>query len=206
MIQTVTYEREGSPYEDWIKRGCPEDVCISYCWHSNETAEYFVLIPHLNIFYAYGHVSMQHGFTAIEAVVKFKVDRGNRTIALTGAVCRTPRMAPVWGGINHFGQAIMYDDSVMYGAMKLFGRRWTYKYGPASFMPRSMMKIGRSYDDQCHPVQTTPWNYVIGHYSTSRRDAAIKIQAAFRGWRVRMQYRYSPYNNLGRHVIMKMME
>lgn len=207
MIQTVNYDSGVSPYEDWIKRGSPQDVCISYSWHGNETADYFVLIPHLNLIYMYGHISMAYDYTAVEAVIKFKADLGNRTIALTGAVCRTPRMAPVWGGIDHFRQATYDDDDVMWDVMRhLFGYPWTYKYGRPTFMPKSMMQIGKSYDDECHPPNHTKWNDVIGHYGTARRDAAIKIQAAFRGWRVRMKYRYSPYNNLGRFVIMKMME
>ena len=35
-------------------------------------------------------------------------------------------------------------------------------------------------------------------------EAAAKIQAAFRGWKVRHMYRYDPENRLGRHLVLKM--
>ena len=40
----------------------------------------------------------------------------------------------------------------------------------------------------------------------SRNAMAVRIQAAFRGWRVRHKYRYDPHNRLGFHVIRKMFE
>ena len=36
--------------------------------------------------------------------------------------------------------------------------------------------------------------------------AATIIQAYFRGWKVRKQYRYNPHNSLGKYVIGKMFE
>jgi hypothetical protein len=36
--------------------------------------------------------------------------------------------------------------------------------------------------------------------------SAVKIQSAFRGWRVRHKYRYDPNNRLGYHVIRKMFD
>jgi hypothetical protein len=41
------------------------------------------------------------------------------------------------------------------------------------------------------------------YYDMTREISAIKIQAAFRGWRARMQYRYNPYSNLGRFVLLR---
>ena len=49
----------------------------------------------------------------------------------------------------------------------------------------------------CDPV-------TFGVYDDSVLDeCAKKIQAAFRGWKARMQYRFSPYNNFGKFLVMK---
>jgi len=37
-------------------------------------------------------------------------------------------------------------------------------------------------------------------------EAAVIIQAAFRGWRVRHAYRYNPGNRLGQYLVLKMFE
>ena len=37
-------------------------------------------------------------------------------------------------------------------------------------------------------------------------EAAAKIQAAFRGWKVRHMYRYDPYNCLGKYLALKRFE
>lgn len=200
-----------SPYEEWIKRGSPQDVCISYCYQwSNEERpykEFYVLIPHLDLIYAYGYVWFEWDLITIETVFKFKVDVGNRMVALTGAVCKTPGMATTWGGIDHFKKMTKSKDAEQLYSIRdyLFGHRWNLKYGRPSFMPKSMMEIAQSYNSQCHISGSEKWEKPIGHYGLERTVAAIKIQASFRGWYVRMKYRYSPYNNLGRYVIMKMM-
>lgn len=48
-----------------------------------------------------------------------------------------------------------------------------------------------------------PWHKTTAFFDPEPDIAAIKIQSAFRGWRVRMKYRYNPYNCLGQYVIMK---
>ena len=37
-------------------------------------------------------------------------------------------------------------------------------------------------------------------------EAAAKIQAAFRGWKVRHMYRYDPYNCLGKYLALKRLQ
>lgn len=213
MIQTIEYNYAGpSPYEDWINRGSPHDVCISYCeqWPdkerpNNTNKEYYLLMPHLDLIYAYGYVWLDWQLVSIETVFKFKVDIGNRMVTLTGAVCKTPEFVTAWGG--HFKKMTKSKDNKLLHSIRdyLFGHRWNLQYGRPSFVQKSMMKIVQSYNSQCHASGAEHWEKIIGHYGMSRTISAIKIQASFRGWQVRMKYRYSPYNNLGRHVIMKMM-
>ena len=51
------------------------------------------------------------------------------------------------------------------------------------------------------------WFIVRSEYGGIGREyeAATTIQAHFRGWRVRHEYRYDPGNRLGCHVAMRMM-
>ena len=68
------------------------------------------------------------------------------------------------------------------------------------------MDVARAYSDKAKPSgQPVSWNTILGFYDTTRAEAATKIQAAFRGWRVRLRLRFCPYNRLGRHVVMRMM-
>lgn len=205
-----------SPYEDWVRRGSPEGACFSYATHTNETADYFVLIPHLDAFYMY--VDMD--YTTVECMVGFKADRGNRRALLTSAVCKTTNIWPeltghdelqggtMWGGIAQFRHAMHATRNAgLEEVMKyLFGRGWSHAYGRPAYMPGSMLDVGRAYDERCHRTgQPVRWYDVLGCFDTSRAEAAVKIQAAFRGWRVRLRYRFSPHNRLGRFVIERMM-
>lgn len=49
---------------------------------------------------------------------------------------------------------------------------------------------------------------VVKHWKEHVRQdrAAVLIQAAFRGWKVRHAYRYDPGNCLGRHLVLKMFD
>jgi hypothetical protein len=216
MIQRVTYVGKGisRPYEDWVGRGCPEDTWITYATHTLETSDFFLMAPHLNLFYMY--VDMD--WATVEAAVQFKADRGNRTFIMTGAVCRTSNIWPEMmshlalaygthlGGMDCFKKTMLNCDALG-DVCKLFGQGWTPSSGRrrGSLLPRSALEQARAYYDACNPRGSITWSTVIAHYDTTRSDAATRIQAAYRGWRVRLKYRYSPYNRLGRHLVMEMM-
>lgn len=210
-VETVAYARDASPYEDWIRRGRPDDTCITYATHTNETSDHFALLPHLSVFYMY--VDMD--WATIEAAVGFRVDLGNRTIALTGAACETRNIWPEMmahlglkpgrtrGGITclrHVMRASKdagLDEVLRY----LFGPAWGHTYGRPAFMPWRTLEVGRACERKCGGS----WCQVVGTYDRTRAAAATRIQAAFRGWRVRLRYRFSPHNRLGRHVILRML-
>jgi len=210
-LESLTYGKRASPYEDWLRRGRPEDTCFTYGTHSLETSDHFALIPHMNMFYMY--VDMD--WVAIEAAVGFRTDLGNRTIMLTSAVCETRNIWPEMmrhlnfrpgktnGGITLFKHAMSNARNMgLYEVMRyLFGPRWKHAYGRPGFLPSSMLVVGREWEEKVR----TCWNVVEGRYDTTRTVAATRIQAAYRGWRVRMLYRFSPHNCLGRHVIRRMM-
>jgi hypothetical protein len=48
-----------------------------------------------------------------------------------------------------------------------------------------------------------PWGHTVAHYDFEFNMAAKIIQAVFRGWQVRMKYRYNPHCGLGRHIILR---
>lgn len=225
MIQAVEYLRvpgAPSPYEDWVRRGSPEETCIFYATHTNETSDEFLLIPHLDLFYAY--VDMD--WATVEAAVKFTVDRDKRTVALTGAICRTCNIWPemmkhlgipdgaAWGGLDCF-RGVDAPTDMGDTLRRLLGPGWKHVYPTSGIeedeadpaLPMDVMEVARAYCEGAKTPQGQPvrWHTVLGLYDTTRAEAATKIQAAFRGWRVRLGLRFCPHNRLGRHVIMRMM-
>lgn len=211
MAFCVPLSKVRTPYEDWVQRGQPDTVAIYY--HGVKFVQWtidYVFLPKqglMRIEYDY----MGSGFCA---TLKIKVSRKNRTIRTTQAHCSAWNVnqyetgAPVGtGSFKFLCEVLTYynshaNDGICYTvAQKLFGSLWYMTRFPAAdkHVPSRKIKLVDNWMSKMDRHETAHYAY----YDLSREEAAIKIQAAFRGWRMRMLYRYNPHNALGRFVILK---
>lgn len=136
------------------------------------------------------------------------VDNATRNIHVKSVDCKCVKHN-LKGGHGLFRKAIEYYASEQFHildeiAFEFFGPDWKLTC-PAHSIPRV--------EDSAH-IHFRKWagmlnNYIgplsktIAYFDLKKDLAATKIQAAFRGWRVRMKYRYNPYNRLGKYVIIR---
>lgn len=213
-----------SPYEDWVKRGKTENVVFRYSQgqpHVNY-ADYLFL-PHLNLL----KIKVSFDVYGFHATARVKVHEQERFIEITEATSRgwrwrvdskfrTHNAPKCVGGTQvlkelllHYNRFRIYNrelricDTI---ATKLFGDGWKIsllpeadKYVPdedvqamEEMLTHSMMN---QYEYKC--------KYAYAFYDYRKLEAAIKIQAAYRGWRVRMRYRYNPHTCLGRFLVLR---
>ena len=208
-----------SPYEDWINSGKPETAAIRSCQGVRYVSGVqtpnidYVLVPNMDLL----RIEVSFLVCGFRATTKVTVDTDNRMVHITEAHCSAwnsdkSSQAPTGSGsiellskLIHFynkncNNKIGLCDSI---AQNIFGNFWRMSRMPVKDKRLSYSHVERLNDwlykhnfDRKHTAR-------YAYYDMTRDISAIKIQAAFRGWRTRMQYRYNPYNNLGRFVILR---
>ena len=210
-----TMDKKRSPYEDWINYGCPALAAFRYSQHS--MADYYTVIfdPTLNALF----IDINCEYWTMTAIARVDVDAENKKLRITGASCKASNHWPLMnaihcprgeGGARFLRRALGYFDDLSLlktVASVFFGPEWSFV---------TPIKRGRLHDPELFISSMCKWDESM--YSTRQQwgratayfdrtdiegDAATRIQAAFRGWKVRMKYRYSPYNRLGKYVILR---
>lgn len=199
-----------SLYEDWLRRGCPSKAAFTYAGQPMDNA-YTALIydPFLNALY----IKIWYGHWIMTAIPIIEVHSTSKQLSVKAASCKAvcgwpvTRKTPIGIGGARFLRRSLNHVSFLGILSKVtkefFGREWSFKY----------IRRGTLYDkkiaDEMHDWYVALflaygiYNVTTAFYDTTKDAAATLIQAAFRGWKTRMKYRYNPYNRLGKYVALK---
>jgi hypothetical protein len=195
---------KNNPYHDWIARGRPRDAAFMYDTCISDQLMTIMLLPH----HARVHVILDFEYYNMEATIKYKLD-GMRII-LISAHCEWSRNEYKYvGGLDMFSEYVedhmkkefIFDAIVTH----FFLDGWSVEMqqdNDSTYTSNQEALIER-FTDQLD------WRYrfkvkfkVIGYYDTTLENAcASRIQAAYRGWRVRLAYRFNPMTSLGRFCV-----
>ena len=203
-----------SPYDDWIKRNKPNLFFIKFIKRNAKEYEYDCIFwPKIGLLKIWVGTS-EHEFTVISRVEVQK----NRIKILTSKVSSSRLAIPgyihgKWK--NEHGRTRMAFRMINeYKEMRIletiahniFGKEYSFAPdgGNRLLENQEIMAVLKIIENVV-PCKISPgsWTLLGAYCDMTNENAAVKIQAAFRGWRVRMQYRYNPHNSLGRYVILK---
>jgi hypothetical protein len=113
-----------------------------------------------------------------------------------------------YGNLNFFRKQLRISGSwPLDDAVKcMFGQSWTAVIGKGDdTIDTEISSRFRSLKDMLYPGDGNTGLY--GMYDLSlETNAATKIQAAYRGWKARMRYRFNPHTTLGAYYVIHMFE
>ena len=204
-----------SPYDDWIRIGCPTAAAFRYTEHHGDDVAVYVYLPCKGLL----SISLRFEYTDLFSEMHVVIDSYKKRIRTKAISCTSldhwPEMhysrCPVGeGGGQLLRKAIEFYSEVKVLetiAEEFFGLDWKF-----ARLPKRVPRVRQDDRDYLHgkvdmlDYNRGPWTKTTAYFYPELDTAATKIQAAFKGWKVRMQYRYNPYNRLGQHVIMKAFE
>lgn len=202
-----------TPYMDWFQMGCPTHAAIRYTSHTGEFANHdvqYLYLPSKNFI----EIECSSFTFHIRAELGISVNNVDKHIHIKSVNCTCHNTWPIsdgfcFGGDELFREAIEYcnirDIHILdQMALEFFGVGWEFaspsncisylKDADIIYLKQWVSKLGGF---------RNLWDKTIAYFDLEQDAAATKIQAAFRGWKVRMKYRYNPYNRLGKYVTMK---
>lgn len=221
---SVSYGEEGficrrrAPHADWVERGRPSCAAFLYschCWHD---VLRIVYVPGDNTV----HVMCDLDYYYVSATLLVDVREEAKEVRVAGVTCLSENDWPsltggppsMIGSVRAFRKNLCYLadlDIVDTLIGQFFGDGgWRFvlseKQGGkrVKMVPAEVHKAALKALKRMTWYSSGPWSRTVGTYDLSRDDAATRIQAAWRGWRVRIELRCSPHNRLGRHLIQRM--
>jgi len=210
MAYSISYKESSllTPYEDWIKRNKPKLFYIKYVEMGTRALDKIdcVFMPKHNLLKIRQN-TREHGFTVIARV---KISSTTKKIKITSSECSSSRMTGeqdrwLYGKWRHeHGKTKMVKELINEYkereilekiAHNIFGKDYSFaNLGGDKLLQDSFMNSFTFQEiDDLLPRKYThgPWKLLGAYCDTTTDVAATKIQAAFRGWRVRMQYTLS---------------
>lgn len=202
-----------NPYQDWIRFNRPSKAAFKYTDHRMDDIITVIYDPNLDAMY----IDVTSDYWYMTAVARVQVDNDHKRLRITSATCNAADNWPLMngpgcpnghGGARFLRRALDYAsslDALGIASREFFGPEWSFvtpiKRGTIfdSFIINSMHEW-----DEVLNYNRGPWGKCTAFFDLTRvqASAATKIQAAFRGWKARMKYRYNPYTSLGRYVIL----
>lgn len=204
--------KEKSPYMDWIHKGSPLYAVFQYTKSTREIDIRYVFIPSKELLHI--ECAFKCFYFTMQAQLNVSVDRYKKQIHAKSVKCerydcylssegfRTGGAYLFRDGLDKFRHRQVRIYVLEKIASEFFGVGWKFK--PLLMLRDSKtIHMGEWMAMLDSNSGSYPLDKTIAYFNLEPDVAATIIQAAFRGWRVRMQYRYSPYNNLGRYVILR---
>lgn len=220
MAYSIAYKESSllTPYDDWIKRNNPNRFYINYIVRNAKEEYECMFWPKQNLLQIWVRTA-DHEFAVFARV---NIDATTKRIKILSSQCKSCRVTVpgykpyIYDPLkNEHGRTKMayqmineYKDMRILEtiAHNIFGKEYSFApSGGNKLLDNQVIKVTFKKIADLVPCKIMPGSWtLLGAYCDMTEDnAATKIQAAFRGWRVRMQYRYNPHNCLGRYIILK---
>lgn len=211
MAFSVIYKNELRPYEDWCQRGKPQDTIIKYKDHTFDDVIMYLYVPDKNLMF----IDMEFDNYVSKSILRIKPIEKLKKIQIIALSCHA---TDYWPMVNHnesyetgsgsfrFFRTIL--KAVPFNILKDISR---YFFGPDWSFKKLPTKMNHVFDDlQCEMRSIARqnsrnglWDTTMAFYDYTRINAAIKIQASYRGWITRLRYRYNPHTCLGKYLLQK---
>jgi hypothetical protein len=203
MLYSVSYKNKIKyPYEDWLDR--KHDVIFVYSEHRCQNFMRYFYIPQLSTLY----LDIDFEYYVFKASCQIQII--NKIVTIIGVSCQNENIWPeiqrhpasASGGVRYFKKHLkIFRTAPILENFRnqMFGPEYTL-----CFSKKATMIPLDTFEFDYKAYESNIWNVCIGTYDTTRDEAATLIQSKFRGWRVRIMYRYNPYTSLGRYVIGKL--
>ena len=223
-----------SPHTDWIARCRPRCAAFTYGknGYPNDTSAsaWYTYMPHDGFI----EILLNFPWFEIDALLRIQVDEEAKSVCVIEAMCERyctyadEGDEDQWDGNCWFGNLNFFrkqlrilgswplDDAVKC----MFGQSWTAVVGEgdASIAKKVAARFRPLKNLLCpdNDVNTYFGKYIdkykyknikkiCGMYDLSLEiNAATKIQAAYRGWKARMMYRFDPHTTLGQYYVNHM--
>lgn len=202
-----------TPFYDWKARCSPKQATFMYSEHVCDDTLRIIFVPGLSLLYSYIDTDPYTAFITTRVVIN-EQEKNVNIIEVTcdcrdGMYMDEEEYEALGRGasdmlslcMRYLSGARLYEKITKH----MFGSGWTLTVTEnAPYVSKEFEDIGDKESVKMH-CSTGPWNKTIGTFDmTKEESSAIKIQAAFRGWRARMKYRYNPYTTLGRYCALKL--
>jgi IQ calmodulin-binding motif len=219
-----------SPYSDWVARGRPEGTVFMHSTHCIDDIMRIMFMPSEGIVHI--DVDLDYYSMVCTMVVCIVDTPGEQSCSVTAITCKSDNHWPTMLGPaapnSMVGTVRAFQVNLGYLARAcIVERLMTQMFG------RTNDKNGSSRDGEwrfeCHPYHKGrkvrrvtdavhqralnrfnqmqwdggPWHRTVGTFDATDTIAAKTIQAAWRGWQARKQYRYNPYTRLGAHLVLR---
>ena len=224
MAYSIAYKESSplTPYDDWIKRNKPNLFFINYIVRSAKDEYECIFWPKQNLL-KIGVSTAEHEFIVIAHVNIDAISNQIKILSSRVSSCRLAFPGYVDEPLKneHGSTKMAYRMINEYKEMKIleniahniFGKEYSFAPCGGNKQLDNLVEIRASFKMIGYLVPCLftlgpcsglgPWTLLDAYCDMTKDNAAVMIQAAFRGWRVRMQYRYNPHNCLGRYVILK---
>lgn len=201
-----------SPYQDWIRLRRPAPAIFKYTQHMMFDILTVIFDPNINGLF----IDVELEEWSMTATAHMIPDTMHKTLHIENAICTAKNLWPFnlgcpsgTGGARFMRKALGFVrdlDVLRLVAREFFGPDWTVLHIKRGKLSESSILIEEMQD--WHDVlwyPKGPWGKTTASFNTIQtcEKAATKIQAVFRGWKARMQYRYNPYTRLGRYVVLR---
>lgn len=199
---------DSSPYGDWVQMRCPKNAVFQHTNfkdYKNMCGVQYVYTPSIEVL----HIECGFSSSQMRAKLCVSVNSAAKYIHVKSVDCR---FTENWFKTTKYGGYELLRESIKFYAshgicilqkfthdkiaVEFFGVGWEFVFID------SIQHDGTEWNGGCNFVRG-PNDKTIAYFDPEQDIAATKIQAAFRGWKVRMQYRYNPHNCLGKYVILK---
>lgn len=199
-----------TPYDDWINKNKPE-VVFKYSTHGMDEYAHIYFEPMKNLITI--EADMEYYYFEVKFTIK--IDDEKKKLEIDRFFCKSDNFWPEMftdgtpnsgsGGISWYKKNIAFlpDFLSLENAIDtFFGSEWKIQIPLTRPLLSDTKEV--SYDDYFDNYRCGPWDHTIGIFVLNKNEAATIIQKYYRGWRVRMKYRYDPETRLGKYVINKM--
>jgi hypothetical protein len=201
---------ETRPHDDWIKRCRPRCSAFVYSKHCNKDVLRLTYIPNDGLVHLFIHIEWNNGHShSTETTTKIRLDEREKIIHVIGAFSESryePDTNYVYdtGGLEYLKENIELYRQVL--THHIFGKEWRVVVGDGDdshVITLETVNIFKCFQDSIHCVDLV--NNTIGIYDMSFENrCATQIQAVFRGWQARREFRFDPATTLGRFCVERM--
>lgn len=202
-----------SSYKDAItqkQRGIVSGFVYSTHNHTDELYVHFC--PEIRLFY----IQCYMDYWNVVAYCRVEIDENAKTVRIVQCSCESTNfdddIVPAPSGVGSLALFKECIDHMQPGFFtdimaNFFGDGWQVLLDDpetnTTTVDMDEVPIVQEWINKLPSEMTSP--YIIGHFEHDPKyTAASKIAAAFRGWKVRMKYRFDPNTTLGKHLVMTM--
>lgn len=201
-----------------------DGACLLYSCHGVDDCDHFGYSPQNDMF----AIRFNHDYYTLKVVGKLTVDRAERIVHIKeltyvsqnewSVICRIRSSRGTMKGFKKHVDKKYFDSCILKNMVRrLFGENMKINTCSDAKNERPMDEsdfhavfdknvFNWYYEGIYNHGARISWCKQIVLVPVKKTYAASIIQAVYKGWKVRMQYRYNPHTRLGKYLLIKNFE